>query len=86
MSRFVIFARHNSTERCFMLVKYGQPFKHFQQLLHDKLGGDWLAIDDLKEDDVIYFNSTQEYKGFDNRKDDNYSPGALLKNFKSEKL
>jgi len=44
---------------------------------NEKHGGDWVKVNELCNGDILKFTSDDEYKGFDNRADDNYCRGAL---------
>lgn len=73
-----ILAQHNTNRRA--IVFLNQNGNNLQTILDERFGSDWTIIDDFNYGDAIVFTSEDIYLGFDNREDDNYCKGALIKN------
>lgn len=74
----IILANHNTNERIAVVVDPTEN-KITTKSLNEKLGGNWVRVGELRLGDMLKFTSDDIYLGFDNREDDNYCQGALIK-------
>lgn len=72
-----ILANHKTKERIVVFINPVQT--DIQKLVNEKFGGEWVKVNELCLGDMIKFTSEDDYLGFDNRPDDNYCQGALIK-------
>lgn len=76
----VILANHNTKERIAVVI---DPTENIITLegFDEKFGGNWVRVGELSPGDMLKFTSDDIYLGFDNREDDNYCQGALIKKY-----
>ncbi len=72
----VILAKYGTNERMIVFVNPHQF--NVQKMVIEKYGGDWVIVNELCSGDILKFEATEPYLGFDSqRQDDNYCTGAL---------
>ena len=69
-----IFARQGSTIKVAILLPNGvqNVVRKAQIELHETYGGNWLYVEDVKENEIIRFNDGKIYNGFEPGKPDDY--------------
>lgn len=69
-----IFARQGSTIKVAILLPNGvqHVVRKAQIELHMKYGGDWVYVEDVKENEVIRFDDGKIYNGFEPGQPDDY--------------
>jgi hypothetical protein len=72
-----ILANHNTNERIVVFINPTE--NNIQKIVNEKFGGNWVKVGELCLGDMLKFTSDDIYLGFDNREDDNYCQGALIK-------
>ena len=72
-----ILANFKTNER--LMVFLNPKENNIQKIVNDKFGGDWVKVGEFCLGDMLKFNSQDVYLGFDNRDDDNYCKGVLIK-------
>ncbi|KAB8151768.1 hypothetical protein EZY14_016370 [Kordia sp. TARA_039_SRF] len=72
-----ILAKVGTTER--MIVFLDPNHNNIPEIISEKYGEEWVRVNELCLGDTLKFESDDQYKGFDNRKDNNYCQGALEK-------
>ena len=75
MIEVVILANKGTNERMAILSTRGS---HILKDINEKFGGNWIKVNNLEFGDVLRFVSTDVYRGYDGRDDDNYCKGNLL--------
>lgn len=72
-----IFANYNTNER---IVVFLDPIKNdIHKIVNEKYSGNWVKVNEFCLGDEIKFKSDDIYQGFDDRIDDNYCKGSLIK-------
>lgn len=72
-----ILANHATNER---MVVFLDPSKNnILKVINEKFGGSWVKVGEFCLGDAIKFTSEDVYLGFDNRENDNYCQGSLIK-------
>ena len=72
-----IFANYNTNER--VIVFDNTKENNIIKIINDKFIGNWVKVEELRFGDMLKFTSDDIYLGFDNRNDENYCQGALIK-------
>jgi hypothetical protein len=69
-----IFANYFTNQRCAIYVRDRSEIPSILTMLNDRTTprGDWVYVQDLKQENILFFNSSKIYQGFDVREDDNY--------------
>ena len=73
----IILANYGTKERILVFVDLNET--NIQKTINERFGGNWVKIDKPCLGNVVKFTSEDVYLGFDNRKDNNYCQGALIK-------
>lgn len=76
MSRINLFAKTGTKER--MLIQGNNTGVETLTFLNNTFGGSWVKCGEMTLNECLKFESTEDYKGFDNREDDNYCVGAIM--------
>ena len=74
----VILANHNTKERIAVVIDPTENIITLEEF-DEKFRGNWVRVGELSPGDMLKFTSDDIYLGFDNREDDNYCQGALIK-------
>lgn len=74
----IILANHRTKERVVCQIGIMQEIDGLMKDLNEKLGGNWVYVQDLKPYEAVAFEATKPYLGFDNNPEDDYC-GNILK-------
>lgn len=72
-----ILAQHNTNRRAIIFLNPNE--NNLPEIADKMFGEDWTVVGEFCLGDTIVFTSDDIYLGFDNREDDNYCQGALIK-------
>ena len=80
--RVLIFADHRTKRRVAAKVGLIEEARGLMTNLNEKLGGNWVLVQELKPYEVIPFDAVNEYHGFDNNPSEDYCGNIInLKNY-----
>ncbi|MBS1667678.1 MAG: hypothetical protein JST58_09905 [Bacteroidetes bacterium] len=68
----IILANHKTKERVVCQIGLREEIRGLMKDLNEKLGGNWVYIQDLKPYQVVPFEAAKPYLGFDNNSENDY--------------